>query len=197
MYKHYASYMRRDLKFMLQAKYPSCFPEEAWEPLENAHFPIPDGWYGLLDEGLKDLEALLSSSSFREARLNTCMERRGRLELGLNSYPASPKAMLKFSAILDPIVKKALITCRECGKAGKLYGDGGFGNFERVLCPQCYDKEGLLEEPSLEEILKDEPVREEDEKGIEEMLELLAKEHQETETEQHGQITVREENVCL
>lgn len=102
--------MKKDLKGLLQTRYPSIYGDcQRWSCL--------DGWFGILNvlgERLTHYERI----SGRSAGITDIKEKYGIIDIDCSSGDDAPEAMVYMA------IQVSGITCEICGNAGELQDNG-------------------------------------------------------------------------
>lgn len=116
--------MRLQLDILLSERYPKIFAERQGSPMTTAMgrgFECGDGWFDLIDELCRDLQAEADSGRIPQPVAQQVKEKIGSLRFRF--FP-----LYEFSKdLLETARKKSLEICEVCGETGRLRCAPSFG----------------------------------------------------------------------
>lgn len=116
--------MRSQLDALLCQRYPEIFAERQGSSMTTAMgrgFECGDGWFDLIDELCRDLQAAADSGRIPQPVAQQVKEKLGSLRFRF--FPLCEFA----HDLLEAAREKSLETCDVCGKAGRLRCAPSFG----------------------------------------------------------------------
>lgn len=128
--------MSPELDEKLVKAYPILFGDRYKSEMETCMcwgFECSDGWYDLIEEASRKLEAINAKITDPKQRIIAAQvkEKFGTLRFYIDGAPEQYQE--EVYAIIDEAERKSGVTCESCGKAGKVSGPGWI----RCLCDEC------------------------------------------------------------